>query len=315
MENNIKFTNENDRNKPFIHGLNTIMGMNLDVIIALVPALVYGTIRFGFKALVIVLTAVATAELSEVLFNFFAHRKSTANDLSAITTGLVMGLVLPPTVPLWIPVVGSAFAIIVAKCVFGGIGKNLVNPAICARVFLVLSFPTFMSNYSETEDLVSSATALSSLKSGVTPKETLFNLAVGNVQGTIGGTCALVIVFGLIYLLIRRAIDWKIPLCYVGTVFLVALLFPQTGNASAAVYHLLSGGLLFGAVFCAGDPVTSPVTDAGKVIFGILLGVLTLVIRYFASYPDGVSFAIVLANLCVPLIDKLTVKRKAGGVV
>lgn len=313
MDNNIQFVNTNDRNKPYVHGLNTIMGMNLDVIIALVPALIYGTIRFGFKALVLVLTAVAASVVSELVFNFLVHRKNTVSDLSAITTGLIMGLILPPSVPLWIPAVGSVFAIVVAKGVFGGIGKNIVNPAICARVFLTVCFPTFLSDYSE--DMVTSATALSSLKSGVTPKETLFNLAVGNVQGTIGGTCALVIVFGLIYLLIRRAIDWKIPLCYIGTVFIVALLFPQTGNASAAVYHLLSGGLLFGAVFCACDPVTSPVTDLGKVIFGVLLGVLTLIIRYFASYPDGVSFAILLANLCVPLIDKLTVKRKAGGVV
>lgn len=283
----------------------------LDVIIALLPVSIASVIIFGLKSLALIATCVIAAIASEFLFNLACKKDQTIYDLSAAVTGLILALNLPTTVDLWQAAIGSIVAIVVVKCLFGGIGKNFANPAMVGRIVLFLSFSAKVAGESNpviksigTIDAVSGATPLS--ESAVTVPSTL-QLLFGLHGGAIGETCAIALIIGGIYLLARRIITWHIPVAFIGTVMLCALLAGED-----PIVHVLSGGLLIGAIFMATDYVTSPATPWGKIIFGIGCGLITAVIRLLGSYPEGVSFAILLMNILSPYIEKWTVMRPLG---
>ena len=316
---------------PHIHqkGASTNRVM-LDVVIAMIPAAIVGVIFFGLKALWIMLTCVASAVLAEFLFNLCAHKKQTVGDLSAVVTGLLLALNLSVEVPLWQCVVGSVFAIVVVKCFFGGIGKNIVNPAIAARVLMLLTFGAvgavatinplfdlgFLGNAVAAPEIIASATPLAALNQGVEAAAnapTVLQLLVGAHGGTIGETCGIALIIGFIYLVVRKVIKWYVPTAFVATVFVCYLIFGGF-DVTFALQHVLAGGLLLGAIFMATDYVTTPTTNLGRVVFCIGAGLLTFVIRQFASYPEGVSIAILTMNLLTPFIYDWTKKKTLGGV-
>ncbi len=299
---------------PHIRRLDTVRSMMLDVIIALLPALVWGVIAFGVRALIVVLISAVSSVAFEAIYQLIAKKPVRITDLSALVSGLMLGLMLPSGVSFWVPVVGSAFSIIVVKQFFGGLGKNIVNPAIAARVFLMLCWPAEMVKYvDKAGDLVSSATPLVSLKAGVTPSESIFNVIVGNTAGAIGEVSGIALCAGFIYLLFRRVVSWQIPVTFIGTVMLISILAPITGETSATAFQIASGSLFFAAFFAAGDTTTIPVTRGGKLIFGVGCGLVTVFIRYFGAYPDGTAFAILLMNLLVPLFEAWTRPHRFGG--
>lgn len=299
-----------------------------DVAIALLPATVAGIIIFGLKALWIVLTCVASAVLAEFLFNLCARREQTIGDCSAVVTGLLLGLNLSTNVELWQCIVGAVFAIVVVKCFFGGLGKNIVNPAIAARVFMLLTFTSvatpvaiaplinldFMGK--AVPEIAAGATPLASLNGGVeaaASAPTLLQLFVGAHGGTIGETCAIALLIGFVYLVARKVIKWYVPASYVATVFVCYMIYGGF-NITFALSHVLAGGLLLGAIFMATDYVTTPITNKGRVVFCVGAGLLTFAIRQFASYPEGVSIAILTMNLLTPFISDWTKKKTLGGV-
>lgn len=290
----------------------------LDVTIALLPAAIAGVVIFGLQALLIVLTCVASAVLSEYLFNLCLHKKQTVGDFSAVVTGLLLALNLGTAVPLWQCVIGSVFAIVVVKCLFGGLGKNIVNPAIAARVFMLLTFAAVgaVSNPTVVE-LTTSATPLAALNQGAevaaAEAPSMLNLFLGLHGGTIGETCALALIIGFVYLVARKVIKWFVPVAYIATVFVCYFLFGGF-NAAFALQHVLAGGLLLGAIFMATDYVTTPETDSGRVVFCVGCGILTFSIRQFGMYPEGVSIAILTMNLLTPFISKFTKRKTLGGV-
>lgn len=288
---------------PHILSENDTRSIMLDVIIALAPATLFGVVIFGFSALLTVVVTVAAAVLCEWLYCTLLKKPQTTNDLSAVVTGLILALNLPAGIPLYIAALGSAFAILVAKLAFGGLGKNLVNPAIAARVFLLAAFPSAMTTFIEPfSDVVATATPL-------VGKDYLFKeVFFGACPGTIGETSVLMLVFGGAYLVARRVITVDIPLSFILTVFLGSFTFGQN-----PFYAVSAGGVMLGAIFMATDYVTSPMTTWGKVIFGVGCGIITMVIRLFASLPEGVSYSILIMNLLVPVIDKLVVTRPFGG--
>ncbi len=300
--------------------ISTIMGC---VLIALVPACVGSIIYFKWKALLIIAISVLSAVLFEFIFNAIAKRKQTIHDCSAIVTGLLLALNLPVTVPLWLPPIGAMFSIIVVKMLFGGLGKNVFNPANTGRIFLLISFSTYMSGrWIAPFDAVSSATPLSYLKNAsgelvtITDKFNLGDCMLGNVGGCLGETSAALILMGGIYLFYKRVITWHIPVSFIGTVAIVTLLFPRYQDISAwqyMLYHLFSGGLFFGAFFMATDYSTSPITPMGRVIYGIGCGLITVLIRYFGGYPEGVSFAILIMNCFASYLDLKTIPASFGG--
>ncbi len=294
---------------PHIHRNKTTTGIMLDVIISLLPATVAGFIIFGLRALSVVLMCVAICVLSEFIFNKIVKKEDTTGDLSAVVTGLLLGLNLPAHTPLWQAAVGSIFAIIIVKCIFGGIGCNLVNPAITARVFMLIAF-TDLSKASFPIDSVASATPLAT-EVGSEPSFT--DLLLGNVGGAIGETCKIALLLGGIYLIARGVISWVMPASFIGTVFVLSLLIKDF-SLTAALYQVLSGGLIIGAFFMATDYVTSPATNKGKLIFGIGAGILTVLIRFWGIYPEGVSFAILLMNILNPYINIWSRKKLFGGV-
>lgn len=273
----------------------------LDVVIALTPALIASVVLFGWRALLVVSVCVLTCIASELLFELLCKRPLTIGDLSAVVTGMLLGFNLPHNIPIWQAVFGSVVAIVVVKQLFGGIGKNFANPAITARIVMMVSFATSMTNYTSV-DGVSSATPLSQLGSN-----NILDLFLGNRQGSLGEVCSLAIVIGGVYLLCRRVITWHIPVAFVGT---VALFGAIAGHN--ALEYILCGGVLLGAFFMATDYSTSPHTSLGKIIFGIGCGLITFVIREFGGYPEGVSFAILLMNIVAPYISMLTRKRPFG---
>lgn len=290
---------------PHIHSGRSTSKIMLDVIIALLPAAVAGVVIFGLRALLVLLVTVASCIGFEALYNLLLKRAQTVGDLSAAVTGLLLGLNLPANIPIWQCVVGSLFAIIVVKALFGGLGCNPTNPAITARVFMVVAFGSMAASaYPTIVDTVAGATPLVS-------ETTIPKLLLGLHGGTIGETCAIALLVGFVYLLVRRVITWHIPVSFVGVVF-VASFFMEGMDVSGALAAILSGGLLLGAIFMATDYVTSPVTPWGKIIFGVGAGIITLLIRYFGSYPEGVSFAILFMNILTPYIDKWTRRRVFG---
>ncbi len=290
----------------------------LDVTIALLPAAIAGVVIFGIQALLIILTCVASAVLSEYLFNMCLHKKQTVGDFSAVVTGLLLALNLGTAVPLWQCVIGSVFAIVVVKCLFGGLGKNIVNPAIAARVFMLLTFAAVgaVSNPTVVE-LTTSATPLAALNQGAevaaAEAPSMLNLLLGLHGGTIGETCAIALLIGFAYLVVRKVIKWFVPVSYVATVFICYFLFGGF-NAAFALQHVLAGGLLLGAIFMATDYVTTPVTNSGRVVFCVGCGLLTFAIRQFGMYPEGVSIAILTMNLLTPFISELTKRKTLGGI-
>ncbi len=293
---------------PHIHGKKTTTSIMLDVIIALLPATIAGFLIFGLKALSVVLLCIAVCVLSEFIFNKLAKKEDTTSDFSAIVTGLLLGLNLPADTPLWQAAVGSIFAIVIVKCIFGGIGCNLVNPAITARVFMLVAFTT-LAKPSFPVDSVASATPLVELASGKTPD--LLDLFLGNVGGAIGETSKLALLIGGIYLICRKVISPVMPLSFIGTAFVFTVLVNDF-SLSAGLYQILSGGLFMGAFFMATDYVTSPATNKGKLIFGIGAGLITMLIRFWGLYPEGVSFAILLMNILNPYIN-IWSRRKLFG--
>lgn len=317
---------------PHIHqkGSST-RNIMLDVTIAMLPATVAGIIIFGLKALWVVLTCVASAVLAELIFNLCARRKQTVGDFSAVVTGLLLGLNLSVNVPLWQCAVGSVFAILVVKCFFGGLGKNIVNPAITARVFMLLTFASvaatvqiaplfdlsFLGNAVAAPELISGATPLAALNQGAevaaTGAPSVLQLLVGVHGGTIGETCGIALIIGFIYLVARKVIKWYVPASFVATVFVCYFIFGGF-DVTFALQHVLAGGLLLGAIFMATDYVTTPTTNSGRVVFCIGAGLLTFAIRQFASFPEGVSIAILTMNLLTPFISDWTKKKTLGGV-
>lgn len=289
---------------PHIHSGNSTCRIMLDVLIALLPTTIAGAIIFGWKSLLVVAVCVASCVGFEAIFNLIVKKKQTIGDLSAAVTGLLLALNLPANVPLWQCVIGSLFAIVVVKCLFGGIGCNPVNPAITARVFMLVAFGSMAQVATPVVvDTVSSATPLSSEAGAELPS--VAELLLGLRGGAIGEVCVLALLIGFVYLLARRVITWHIPVTFIGTVF-VASLFMENMNVQSALILTLSGGLFLGAIFMATDYVTSPATAWGKIIFGVGAGLITFLIRYFGAYPEGVSFAILLMNILTPYIDSWT---------
>ena len=293
---------------PHIHSGRSTRRIMLDVILALLPAAVAGCIIFGLRALLVMAVTVASAVAFEALFNVIVQKKQTIGDLSAIVTGLLLALNLPANVPIWQCVIGALFAIVVVKCLFGGLGCNPVNPAITARVFMLVAFGSMAkAAFPQGVDAVAGATPLASEEA-----TSLTDLLLGVHGGAIGETCAIALLIGFVYLLVRRVISWHLPVVFIGTVF-AASFFMEGMSATAALAAVLSGGLLIGAIFMATDYVTSPSTAWGKVIFGVGAGLITFLIRYFGVYPEGVSFAILFMNILTPFIDSWT-KHKVFGV-
>lgn len=295
---------------PHIHSGRSTAGIMRDVLIALAPVTVAGVILFGTRAFLVIALSVASCIFFEFIYNLIVKKEQTVGDLSAAVTGLLLALNLPANIPLWQCMVGSAFAIVVVKCLFGGIGANLVNPAITARVFMLVSFGSMtVQAFPTVVDTTSGATPLADMAAGNAPK--LADLFLGLHGGAIGETCALALLIGLVYLLVRRIITWHIPVSFVGTVFLLSL-FVEDMDPMRALVAILSGGLLIGAIFMATDYVTSPSTAKGKLIFGLGAGVITFLIRYYGVYPEGVSFAILFMNILTPYIDALTAHKVFG---
>lgn len=307
---------------PHIHGKKSTAGIMRDVLIALAPATIAGILIFGLRALLVVAVCVASCVIFEALFNIIAKKEQTIGDFSAAVTGLLLALNLPVNIPIWQAVIGSLFAIVIVKCLFGGLGFNVVNPAITARVFMLIAFSS-MVVAGQPVDAVSGATPLVDLAAGKTVD--LKVLLLGTHGGSIGETCAIALVLGGFYLLIREVISWHIPVAYIGSVLVFTLLI-NGFDFMNALSMVLSGGLLLGAFFMATDYVTSPSTAWGKIIFGVGAGLITVLIRYagvpveingelkrFGSYAEGVSFAILLMNIVSPYIEQFTAHKVFGG--
>ena len=296
---------------PHIHSGKSTASIMRDVLISLAPVTVAGCVIFGWTSLLVIAVCVASCVLFEALYNWITKTEQTVGDLSAAVTGLLLALNLPANVPIWQCVIGCLFAIVVVKCLFGGLGCNLVNPAITARVFMLISFGSMATQALPViVDTASSATPLAQIAAGETPN--IWDLLLGTTGGAIGETCAVALLIGLAYLLIRRVITWHIPVTFIGSVFLLSLMM-EGFDVMTALSLILSGGLLIGAIFMATDYVTSPSTAWGKVIFGVGAGLLTFLIRYFGTYPEGVSFAILFMNILTPYIEKLTAHKVFGG--
>ena len=288
------------------------------VVIALLPATLFGIWNFGMHAFLVVLVTVISSVFFEWLYDTLMHKKNTITDFSAVVTGLLLALNMPPQIPLWMPVLGSAFAIVIAKQLFGGLGQNFMNPALAGRCFLMISFAGKMTDFAVSEgahaiDTVTHATPLAELKAqGFVAGTSLpvKNLFIGNVHGTIGETSALAILIGAVILLAFKVIDLKVPLTYIGSFTIFVILYMLgTGKGFDVNYlfsHLFGGGLMLGAWFMATDYVTTPITPKGQLLYGCCLGIVTAVFRLFGGSAEGVSYAIIFCNLLVPLIEKVT---------
>ena len=298
---------------PHIYTSRTTSKVMLDVVIALLPSAIAGTVLFGLRSLAVIATCVITSVLAEAIFALITKREQTIGDFSAVVTGLLIALNLSVNCPLWQAAIGSAFAIIVVKCLFGGIGNNLVNPAITARVFMLISFGTMAKGaFPAGVDSTSGATPLAELADVGSVTPSVLDLFLGKHGGAIGETCILALIIGLIYLLARKVITWHIPISFIATVYIFSLIY-EGFDFMAALIWILSGGLFIGAVFMATDYVTSPATPVGKLIFGFGCGALTVLIRFYGTYPEGVSFAILFMNILTPYIDSLTPRKLFGG--
>ena len=309
---------------PHVHSKTTTQVIMRDVLIALVPALIMSVVFFGLRALTVTAVSVLACYLFEKLYVKMTGTDDKTYDLSACVTGVLLAFVCPVTIPYWTIVLGAAFAILLVKMLFGGLGRNIVNPALAGRAFM-FSWPVLMStwvkvgfenaaNPFKAVDVVTSATPLAALHQGQMCEETIGQLFVGNVGGCIGETSALLLLVGFVYLLARKVITARIPLAYIGTVAVLTFLFPL-GNARIdwMLAQVFGGGLMLGAIFMATDYVTSPLTKLGQIVYGIGCGVLTVMIRYFGGYNEGVSYAILCMNCCVVLLDRIGRPKKFGA--
>ena len=312
---------------PHIREKSTIDDIMLDVVLALMPAAFAGVMFFGARALMVMVLSVACCVGFEALYQIIAHKKVTIKDFSAVVTGMLLSFILPPTVPYYAVIIGAFVAIVITKQLFGGLGQNFMNPALIGRAFLLASFPVAMTKFTETKmaigekiaDVVTCATPLSEEYAGKVPtavEQLLGRFSDGTpIGGCIGETCALAILLGFAYLLIRKVISPRIPLTYLGTVFVMSLLFDgKNSTAGDPILSILSGGVLLAAVFMAKDYVTSPTTKLGQIIFGIGCGALTSIIRFWGGYPEGATYAILLMNVLTPLLDRWTVPKAFGKV-
>ena len=309
---------------PHVHAPVSTRTIMRDVIIALLPALLGSIYFFGFRALMVTLISVAACVFFEWLWCKLRNQPNKLYDLSAIVTGMLLAFVCPVTIPYWCIILGDFFAIIIVKQLFGGIGKNIVNPALAGRAFM-FSWPALMSNWVKvgfdnaagivsTTDAVTAATPLAAMHQGQMPADRLVDMFFGNVGGSLGETSVLLLLIGFVYLLARRVICGRVTVCYLGTVAVICLLFPQ-GNDPVAwtLAQLCSGGLMLGACFMATDYVTSPVTRWGHALYGVGCGLITMLIRYFGGYPEGVSYAILVMNCAVVLFDRIGRPTKFGA--
>ncbi len=292
------------KSSPHIRHHDTTKDIMLDVIIALLPAAINGCLLFGTHALFVLITTIAFAVLSEYVWNLLLKKPQSIGDLSAIVTGLLLGLNLPPTTPIWIAAIGSVIAIIIVKQMFGGLGHNFANPAITARIVLLISFPTVMTKFSEPLSALSSATPLTSDISEYSIRTLFF----GTYAGTIGETSAFLLLVGAVVLFARRIISPIIPASFIGTVALLTFI-----SGGDVLRQVLTGGLILAAFFMATDYATSPTDALGKLVFGVGCGIITFIIRYFGSLPEGVSYAILIMNILVPHIEKLTSHKPFGA--
>lgn len=310
---------------PHIKAEDDTKSLMLDVILALVPALAVAVFTFGFRALTMTVATIISCLIFEWLYCKVLHKPSTIKDLSAVVTGILIAFNVPVAAPIWMPVIGGAFGIIIVKMLFGGIGKNFMNPALAARAFMMASWPALMTTWVQPHQKlplfgnvdatsISTATPLAELKAKSLPTASLMDLFFGQRGGVIGETCALALLVGGAYLLIRKVITIHIPASYILTVAVLAFMFPM-GDVDRLQWMLsqvLSGGLLLGAIFMATDYVTSPVTQKGQIVFGIGCGILTVFIRYFGGLPEGVSYSILIMNALVWMIDQKCLPRKFG---
>ena len=300
-------------NAPHIHTSNSSRRIMLDVVIALLPAAIAAVIIFGVKALGVLAVCVIGAVVSEFLFNLITRRPQTVGDMSAVVTGLLLGLNLSSAVPLWQCVVGAAFAIIVVKCLFGGLGHNFANPAISARVFMLLAFSEVAGGaMPAVVELEASATPLELIGSSADQLPSLMDMFLGLRGGAVGEGCIVALLIGYAYLCARKVIKWYVPAAFVGTVFVLFL--AASGSFTTALYEIMAGGVFIGAIFMATDYVTTPINNTGRVVFALGCGVITFIIREFCAYPEGVSFSILAMNILTPYIEKWTAKKPLGGV-
>lgn len=303
---------------PHVRSKDTTSRIMLYVIIALLPTSLFGIYNFGYRALVLILVTIASCVASEWIFNKIVHKKDTITDLSAVVTGLLLALNLPPTLPWWEAVIGGVFAIVVVKCMFGGLGQNFMNPALGARCFLLIAFAADMTKFTDDmskyiADGYTSATPLATLRNGGAVNT--MDMLIGRTGGTIGETSAIFILLGAIFLILMGVIDLRIPASYIVTFVIFMLLFSGHGfDWNYITAQLCGGGLMLGAFFMATDYVTSPITPRGQIIFGICCGILTGLFRCFGANAEGVSFAIILSNILVPMIEKYTVPTAFGVV-
>lgn len=282
------------------------------VALALLPTTLFGIYNFGLRALLVVVITVASSVFFEWIYDKLMHKKNTITDFSAVVTGLLLALNMPASIPLWMPVLGSAFAIIVVKQLFGGLGQNFMNPALAARCFLLTSFALFMNNFSSAKlgfDSLTGATPLAQLRAGETVD--LASLVIGRIPGTIGEVSVIALLIGAIYMVVRKVISPVIPLIYIGTVFVFTFLFGGF-NLTYSLSEICAGGLIFGAFFMATDYVTSPLTPKGQIVYGLILGIVTGIFRLWGASPEGVSYAIIFSNLLVPLIERYTLPTAFG---
>ena len=294
---------------PHIHSRATTGSIMGAVVLALLPATFFGVYHFGLRVLTLILVTVASAVLTEYIYELLMKKKITVNDLSATVTGLLLALNLPPAAPLWIGVVGGVFAILVVKMLFGGLGQNFMNPALGARCFLMISFASIMTNFEC--DACSGVTPLAALKAGESVN--VMDMIIGNTGGTIGETSMIAIVAGACILILLDVIDLRIPGSYIVSFVVFIVLFGGRGFDSAYISaQLAGGGLMLGAFFMATDYVTRPITKRGQYVFGIFLGILTGIFRLFGPGAEGVSYAVIIGNLLVPLIEKVTLPKAFG---
>lgn len=297
---------------PHIREKDTTQSIMRDVIIALLPATIAGVYFFKMDALGIILASVISCVLAEYIWQKSTKTKVTISDLSAVVTGLLLAFNLPASAPIWLPIIGGFFSIIIVKQFFGGLGQNIVNPALAGRAFLLASWPVQMTNW--TLDGATTATPLAILKGAEATGATLppmMDAFIGNIGGCIGETSALALLLGGAYLLYKRVIDWKIPVTFIGTTLIITAIAGRAGNP---IYELFVGGLMIGALFMATDYATCPITPKGRIIFGIGCGIITSLIRILGGYPEGVSYSILIMNLFVPLIERWTTPRTFGKV-
>ena len=310
---------------PHVHSSETTTTIMRDVLIALVPALIGSVYFFGIRALLVTLVSVAACVFFEWAYCKVMKVNCKIYDLSAAVTGVLLAFVCPVTIPYWTIILGALMAIVVTKMLFGGLGRNITNPALTGRAFM-FSWPVLMSTWVKVGfqnaasplnpvDVVTAATPLASLHQGMLPEVSLMECFWGNIGGCLGETSVILLLVGYLYLVVRKVLTFRIPVAFIGTVAVLTFLFPLNGNARIdwMLYQLFSGGLMLGAFFMATDYVTSPITKLGQTVFGIGCGVLTVLIRYFGGYPEGVSYAILVMNCCVVLLDRIGRPTKFGA--